>query len=175
MNRRKQFEGKEHITAYAKINACKTCVDCPLRVFAKEDDNVVLGIGNIFAKQWIVLPTYNTKCATYKTRLDVLIDVYKELTDRELREDFYITRDIKCINPSSYLLYHAAKDSCAHFLRYEYIKLHPQNIVWFSDNLYECPFENSTTITSCAVMFYDDDKLKERFKQEFMNAISGYD
>lgn len=163
----------EHLPTSISIRDNKySCKGCPLSIYANENDKVMLGCGNIHARTMLVLTPYNVNASIdYLTCLKVLIDLYRNETGRELLDDSYVTRGIKCLNKSPYNLYEQAVSHCYTYFRYECNKLKPRKIISFNTNIYNIKGYNVVTITHPGVMFYNNEELKKKFKLEFIKEM----
>lgn len=111
--------GIKHIDTRNEIKRVKTCYNCPAKLYAKDGETIKLGFGNSFADKVIVLPSYSlVEKGDYISCAKVLLDI----VGSRLYEDFYVTRDIKCYNVSSYDIHDACIINCNTFLNYELSK-----------------------------------------------------
>lgn len=165
----------EHCKTQLVIKQCNTCKNCPLKIYAKENERITYGVGNIHSNVIIVLPTYDANAdKDYNTILKLLLDTYKEHTGRNLLEDAYITRLVKCYKNTPYNLMDQAKYYCVPHTSYEIVN-HPGKYVLFMGNtktnvdiyneqnniiLYH---KITASLYSPAVMFYGNDTLKNTF------------
>lgn len=169
----------EHRKTQLVIKQCSTCKDCPLKIYAKENEKITYGVGNIHSNVIIVLPTYDTNAdKDYNTILKLLLDTYKEHTGRDLLEDAYITRLVKCYKNSPYNLIDAAIPYCSFHISYEMLKINAKNIIFTSDTLKQFidgfhsrnnirTFgKNTYTMYSPAIMYYNNETIKSNFIEQ---------
>ena len=170
----------EHYKTTLCINKVKICSNCPLKLYAKKNENIVLGIGNVVTDTIMVLPSYDVKAKIgYRTMLNVIQDVYRELTSRDILEDYYITRSIKCLNKTDFNLEKDAIKHCITNLFYEISRINPKKLIIFDKHLYDFGLYRCNqgkfivkTCVSPAVMYYDNQKLKDVFIKQFNAAIN---
>lgn len=166
----------EHRKTQLRINQFNKCENCPLRIYAKKDETITYGIGNIYSNVIIVLPTYDVNAdKDYNSILKLLLDTYKEHIGRDLLEDAYITRIVKCHKNSPYNLIDAAIPYCSYHISYEMLKINAKNIIFAGDTLKQFidgfhsgnnmrTFgKNTYTMYSPAVMYYDNETIKNTF------------
>lgn len=184
------LRGKKHIefphmNTNIEIVESKVCNGCPFKVYSNKGDKVVLGTGNINGSHIFILPTYDYKASQgYQTLLSLLVKFFDEHMGRDLFEDVYVTRMVKCNHRSEHELYNDAVRPCMEFLDYEVRKLPARNVVFFGQafNDYErhndtvgrnIPFKNIFKAFSPAVLFYDNPKViadfTEQINKVFMN------
>lgn len=165
----------EHYTTNLNINSANVCAKCPLRIYADEDDKIILGVGNIITDTILVLPSYDVKAKIgYTTMLKILQEAYKCITGIELLEDTYVTRAIKCFNKTDFNLEVIAIKSCITNLLYEIGRITPRKIIIFDRRLHDFTYNNITikTVISPGVMYYDNDNLKEIFMEQLKEALN---
>lgn len=166
----------EHRKTQLVIKQCNTCKNCPLKIYAKENEKITYGVGNIHSNVIIVLPTYDANAdKDYNTILKLLLDTYKEHTGRDLLEDAYITRLVKCYKNTPYNLMDVAVPYCGYHLSYELLKINAKNIIFTGDilkrfidgfcleNTIRVFWKNTYTIYSPAVMYYNNETIKNTF------------
>lgn len=183
--KKKQVElAVEHIISNINIKLSKTCAKCPYRLYAKSDETVTLGTGNISSNFIFVLPTYDTRTKLgYSNLLTVLADGYREVIGKDLFTEIYVTRLVKCYTNSEHDLYSQAIGPCSGFLIYELNKLPARNILFFgsayddynnnSDTVgMSIPNKNIFHINSPGVLFYDNEKFKKKFYQHLLYIIN---
>ena len=166
----------EHSKTMFVINQFSKCEHCPLRIYAKENETITYGVGNINSNIIIVLPTYDANAdKDYNTILKLLLDTYKEHIGRNLLEDAYITRIVKCYKNSPYNLIDSAIPYCIHHVSYEIIKHQGKYVVFMGGtkthiDLYHAKHnihlyhKCAVTTYSPAVMYYDNrPTIKDNF------------
>lgn len=166
----------EHRKTQLVIKQCSTCKNCPLKIYAKENETITYGVGNIHSNVIIVLPTYDANAdKDYNTILKLLLDTYKEHTGRDLVEDAYITRLVKCYKNTPYNLMDQAKYYCIFHTSYEIFRINAKYVIFTGDTVkkYIDSFHLSNNIStfgkitytmySPAVMFYDNETIKNNF------------
>ena len=142
----------EHYSSQLFINKIDICSNCPLKLYSKENDTIVFGTGNRITNTMIILPSYDIKAdINYNTILKIVQDTYKDITNKELLEDCYVTRAIKCVNKTDFNLDKQLYD----FGLYNYNR--GKYIV--------------KTVISPAVIYYDNQNLKDIFVRQFKEAI----
>ena len=180
--KRKNKEVELAVEYYStKLYVCKAdiCSRCPLKLYAKEDDKIIFGIGNIITDTIMILPSHDVKAGIgYPTMLKIIQDAYKNILERELLEDVYVTRSIKCLNKTDFNLEKEAIKSCITNLFYEINRIAPNKIIIFDKQLYDFGLYNCNrgkfTIKTCispGVMYYDNQNLKDIFIKQFKEAI----
>lgn len=183
MGKRKAKEvelAAEHIVSNKKIKAAKCCQYCPLKLYvSSDDDTIIFGIGNIITDTIMILPSYDVKAGIgYITMLKIVQDAYKDITGNELLENAYITRAIKCLNKTDFNLEKEAIKSCFSNLFYEIGRISPSKLIVFDRLCYEVLFNYNNNglirivpVISPGVMYYDNNALKDRFINEFKQAL----
>lgn len=169
----------EHIKTMFVINQFSKCEHCPLRIYAKENETITYGVGNINSNIIIVLPTYDANAdKDYNTILKLLLDTYKEHIGRNLLEDAYITRIVKCYKNSPYNLINSAIHYCIYHTSYEIFRINAKHVIFAGDTVkkYIDAFHSSNNIStfgktsytmySPAVMFYDNETIKNNFIEQ---------
>lgn len=120
-----------HIDTRIKIQQRKLCMNCPSRLDCKEGETIKLGFGNINANKVIVLPSYNIyEKGNYISGASVLI---KYIGYDKLLEDYYVTRDIKCWNVSSYDTHDTCASLCAPILTSELSRINAKHLFVFGN------------------------------------------
>ena len=182
--RKKEVElAVEHYSTKLYVKLAQCCSQCPLKLYAEEDDKIILGTGNIMTSAIMILPSYDVKAGIgYSTILKILQDTYKDITGMELLEDYYVTRSIKCLNKTDFNLEKDAIKSCIKNLSYEISRIRPRKIIIFDKFLYDFISANYTIIfpkiyqvVSPGVMYYDNDNLKNVFMKQLKEAINNND
>lgn len=70
------------------ISKCRNCINCPYRLYQKQNDIVKQGQGNYFGKAIFIVDDDES--------VKILKEVYEHLTSRDIFEDYYITTLYKC-------------------------------------------------------------------------------
>ena len=169
----------EHIVSNKKIKAAKCCQYCPLKLYvSSDDDTIIFGIGNIITDTIMILPSYDVKAGIgYITMLKIVQDAYKDITGNELLENVYVTRAIKCLNKTDFNLEKEAIKSCFSNLFYEIGRISPSKLIVFDRLCYDVLFNYNNglikiiSVISPGVMYYDNNALKDRFINEFKQAL----
>lgn len=166
----------EHIKSKLNINSVKYCSKCPIRVYAKENETITFGVGNIITDTIMVLPSYDVNAKIgYTTILKILQDVYKDIKGTELLEDCYVTRTIKCLNKTDFNLEKYAIKSCIYNLSYEICRIHPRKIIVFdraADDYIKPSIFSVKRVYNPGVMYYDNQKLKDIFINQLKEALN---
>lgn len=173
----------EHYSTMLYVCKADICSRCPLKLYANEDDKIILGTGNIITNTIMVLPSYDVKAGIgYPTMLKILQDAYRDIKGMELLEDYYVTRSIKCLNKTDFNLEKDAIKSCIKNLSYEISRIRPKKIIIFDKFLYDFISTNYTIIcpkiyqvVSPGVMYYDNYNLKNTFMKQLKEAINNND
>lgn len=168
----------EHITTTHNIKSSNTCSNCPYRIYCDDNEKVELGVGNIYSNMMFILPSYDTKAKIgYNTILSLLSEIYKEVTGNDLFENAYITRLVKCNKNSEHDLYTSSVDYCRIYLKYEFVKLRPNKVVFFGDtydlftkgngisNIVDITTNHRAKVEKAynpAVLYYDNEELKDK-------------
>lgn len=125
----------EHYSSQLFINKIDICSNCPLKLYSKENDTIVFGTGNRVTNTMIILPSYDIKAdINYNTILKIVRDTYKDITDKELLEDCYVTRAIKCVNKTDFNLEKEAIKNCICNLYYELSRIKPNKLIILINN-----------------------------------------
>lgn len=169
----------EHYSTMLYVCKADICSRCPLKLYAKKDDKIILGAGNVMTDTIMVLPSYDVKAGIgYPTMLKILQDAYRDIKDMELLEECYVTRGIKCLNKTDFNLDKDAIKSCITNLFYEVSRITPRKVIIFDKQLYDFGLYNCNrgkfivkTVISPGVMYYDNDALKEVFIKQFKEAL----
>lgn len=169
----------EHIVSNAKISTAKCCQHCPFRLYTNKDDKIIFGVGNIITNTIMILPSYDTKAKIgYNTILKIVKDAYKNITGKELLEEIYVTRAVKCFKRTDFNLEKEAIKSCFSNLFYEIGRITPLKIIVFDKLCYNALFDYNNnglvqikSVISPGVMYYDNDALKKVFIDEFKRAL----
>jgi len=122
----------EHMVTKIMIKTNAACKDCPYRIYAKDDEVVTLGVGNINSDFIFILPTYDIKAKIgYDTVLSMLALWYEQTYGKNIFDDIYITRLVKCSKNTGHDLYQSCIQPCSTFLAYELNKLGARTVVFF--------------------------------------------
>jgi len=175
----------QHLATGIKIKTAPYCQNCVYRIYATEEQTVTLGTGNIHSNFIFVLPTYDLKSKVgYDNLLSLLADTYHNIVGRSIFEDIYITRLVKCSNKAEHNIYESAVSCCDKYLIYEMTRLTGKHVVFFGSSYDDYYNNNCATVGthpqfktihklySPAVMFYDNDKLKQKFIDDLTNILS---
>ena len=176
---REQELAVEHLSSMVNIKTAKCCLNCPLRLYARKDDKIIFGCGNIITDTIMILPSYDVKAGIgYNTILNITQNVYKDITGRELLEEYYVTRAIKCLNKTDYVFEKQAVNSCISNLWYEIGRIKPKQVIVFDKYVYEVLEINCRrlgigikTNMNPGVMYYDNESLKKIFYEEFKRSL----
>lgn len=182
MGKRKVKENQlavEHIVSNKKIKTAKCCQHCPLKLYSSDDDNIIFGAGNIITDIIMILPSYDVKAGIgYITMLNIVQDAYKDITGKELLENVYVTRAVKCLNKTDFNLEKEAIKSCFSNLFYEIGRIAPPKLIIFDRKCYDILFNYNNnglikiiSVISPGVMYYDNQTLKDAFIKQFKEAI----
>lgn len=169
----------EHIVSKINIQKAKCCQYCPLRLYAGKEDKIIFGVGNIITDIIMVLPSYDTKAKIdYNTILRIVENAYKNIIGKELLEEVYVTRTVKCFKRTDFNLEKEAIKFCFSNLFYEINRITPKKIIIFDKELYNFSLYNCVrgkydirTVVSPGVMYYDNQNLKDIFIKQFKEAI----
>ena len=170
----------EHYKTTLCINKVRICSNFPLKLYSKKNDNIVLGIGNVVTDTILVLPSYDTNAKIgYNTILNITQNAYKNIKGTELLEDCYVTRSIKCVNKTHFNLEKDAIKHCITNLFYEISRINPKKLIIFDKHLYDFGLYRCNqgkfivkTCVSPAVMYYDNQKLKDIFMKQLNEALN---
>lgn len=162
------------------IHKTDLCANCPLKLYANKDENIILGTGNIITDTMLILPSYDVKAGIeYNTILNIVKDKYKEIKGTNLFEDCYITRTIKCFNKTDFDLEKDAIKFCITNLFYEVSRIKPRKVIIFDKQIYDFGLYNCNrgkfivkTVISPGVMYYDNQNLKDIFIKQFNEALN---
>lgn len=181
IRRKKVVLSIEHCVSKINIKKAICCSNCPIRLYANENDKIIFGVGNICSDTIMILPSYDVNAGIdYITILTLLQNAYKEITDRELLEDCYITRYVKCLDKTDRNLNNTAVKYCLSNLYYEIGRIQPKKVISFNKD-YVCYIDRITdfgikliNVISPGVMYYNNDKLKDIFMKQLKDAIDDY-
>lgn len=170
----------EHYKTSLYIKDVIVCSKCPLKLYAKKDDKIIFGTGNISTDTVIILPSYDIKAKIgYDTILNILRKIYKNIKGTELLEDYYVTRSIKCLNKTDFNLEKDAIKCCINNLLYEIGCIKPKKLIVFDRQLYGFDFYNYNlgnfiikTVISPGVMYYNGQTLKNIFIKQLNDALN---
>ena len=170
----------EHIISKIKIQDAKCCKDCPLKLYVSSDnDTIIFGVGNILTDTIMILPSYDVKAKIgYITMLQIVQNAYKDITGKELLEEVYVTRVIKCLNKTDFNLEKEAIKSCISNLYYEIGRITPRKVIIFDKQIYDFGLYRYNqgkyivkTVINPGVMYYDNDALKDIFIKQLKEAL----
>lgn len=170
----------EHYSTMLYIHKANICANCPLKLYAEQEDKIILGTGNIMTDTIMILPSYDVKAGIgYPTMLKIIQDIYKDIKGKDVLEECYITRSIKCLNKTDFNLEKDAIKSCIANLFYEVSRITPRKIIIFDKELYDFGLYNCNrgkfivkTVISPGVMYYDNQKLKDIFMKQLNEALN---
>lgn len=164
-----------HFKSNLDINTCQICKNCPIKLYAKPDDKIIFGIGNITTDTIMILPIYDIKSnLNYITIFDILRDNYNKIVGKDILEDNYITRYIKCINKTDFNLEKHAIRYCSYNLYYEIRRINPRKIISFDNNYIDIISSFPVKIFNVmnpAVMYYNNNILKDKFIEQLTKAV----
>lgn len=170
----------EHCSSLIYIKDAIVCSKCPLKLYAKKNDTIVFGTGNINTNTIMILPSYDVKAKIgYNTILNIIRKVYQHIKGTELLEDYYVTRSVKCVNKTDFNLEKDAIKHCITNLFYEISRINPKKLIIFDKHLYDFGLYRCNqgkfivkTCVSPAVMYYDNQKLKDIFVKQLTEALN---
>lgn len=170
----------EHYSTMLYIHKADICANCPLKLCAEQEDKIILGTGNIMTDTIMILPSYDVKAGIgYPTMLKIIQDIYKEIKGKDILEECYITRSIKCLNKTDFNLEKGAIKSCITNLFYEVGRITPCKLIIFDKQLYDFGLYNCNrgkfvvkTVISPGVMYYDNQNLKDIFMKQLNEALN---
>lgn len=169
----------EHYSSIIYIKDAIVCSKCPLKLYAKKNDTIVFGTGNINTDTIMILPSYDVKAKIgYNTILNIIRKVYNHIKGTELLEDCYVTRSIKCLNKTDFNLEKDAIKHCITNLFYEISRINPKKLIIFDKHLYDFGLYRCNqgkfivkTCVSPAVMYYDNQNLKDVFIKQLTESL----
>lgn len=157
------------------------CLLCPSSILFKKEHSKI--IGNIFSDKLIILPKYTfNKNKSYEDSLSILTDVYKEINNRNLNDDFTIIYSIKCPTTKEYGIYEESLLNCRNTVINDIKSLvNIKTIFLFGDSWksinYEKPnFDSMNHIyrqfvfNSPCIKYFNIDKFN-KLKNDFENAL----
>lgn len=170
----------EHYETSLYIKDVLICSKCPLKLYAKKDDKIIFGTGNISTDTIVILPSYDIKAKIgYNTILNIVRKVYTDIKGTELLEDYYVTRSIKCLNKTDFNFEKDAIKYCINNLLYEIGCIKPKKLIIFDKQLYGFDFYNYNlgnftikTVVSPGVMYYNNQTLKDVFVKQLTDALN---
>lgn len=182
--KRKHKEGIaiKHLNSNLNIKSIQCCNDCSLKIYAKENETITYGVGNIFGNIVFVLPNYDVNAKIgYNTLLNLLQTQYKELTSKEIFEDYYVTRVVKCYNKTDFDLESQSVKHCYTNLVYEISRIKPNKVIFLTKD-YEylidymkILFNNNSNIKfyqtyNIGVLYYESE-YKDKFVEQLKEII----
>jgi len=183
---KKEVQGlhMEHMNTKIIIKNHNTCATCPYRIYAKDNETVTLGIGNINSDFIFILPTYDFKAKIgYDSILELLSVEYEKAMGKSVFDDAYITRLVKCHKSTTHNLYESCITNCSTFLFYELNKLDARNVVFFGSayddyiskaNIvgHNIPIKKVFKSHSPGVLYYNNLSLTTKFFTNLNNIIN---
>lgn len=171
--RKKKDIAIKHIISNIYIHKHSNCSNCPIKLYNDESKTIIYGVGNIFTDTIFVLPTYDVNAKIgYETLLTLLQKQYKELTNKEVLEDCYITRVIKCFKKTNFDLERSAVKFCIYNLLYEIIRIKPKKVIFLTKDYNDIiGFLNQYFTTNyyqtynIGVLYYNNEYKDEFIKQ----------
>jgi len=173
----------DHMGTKIKIKANDVCSNCVYKLYAKDEETVTLGIGNIHSNFIFILPSYDPKSKLgYVNLLTILKDAYSDVFNRDIFNDVYVTRLVKCSKNTTFNLYESAISPCSHYLTYEVNRLVAKHIIFFGSTFDD--YQNNNTVAmylhnkyvykaySPAVLLYDNIIVKDKFFNELKTILS---
>ena len=169
----------DNIKTNLDINSSSICNLCPYKLYAKDGQKIELGRGNITSDKLIVLPS-----GASKQILDILVEEYKNVCNRNIFEDCYVTQICKCTSNVEYKISRFAITYCSRLLFYEISKIKPR-IILFLGNSYTDYSRHFNVILSYkslqkviisynpAIMLYDNINHHNKFTDDLVNFING--
>lgn len=174
----------EHMKTSINIKSSNVCRSCPYRMYVDNDEVVTLGTGNIHSNFIFILPTYDTiDKFGYSNLLSMLSMLYEEITGKNLFDDVYITRLVKCSKNNEHNIYNSAISPCSHYLTYELNRLTAKHVVFFG-SAYE-DYENTKDtvgmyiankqvhkVYSPGILYYNNPNLKDKLIKDLTFILS---
>lgn len=168
------MDTKEEYVAGRLIKCSKVCNSCPLRIYAKDNTRYMLGTGNRFSDVVIILPPYDI---TKQNMFHKLRQEYFDIYGRDILEDVYVTRSAKCVDKGDYNLINTSSVYCLNYLFAELRQIAPHRIINCDrniDSFLDGVKLNAIKYFKCispAVLFYDNEDNKQRFREELTKAL----
>lgn len=186
--RKKSIDGLpyEHMSTNAKIYQSVICRLCPYRIYSNDSEKVTFGIGNIFGDYIFIVPSYDTKAKVgTETTLTLLAKTFNEITGKNMFEEAYITRLVKCQKNLDHSLYEQAVTPCSNYLVKEINRLAAKNIIFFGTTYNDymnnrdivglnIPLKNIFKSLNPDIFFYDNNILKKRFIDNLTHILLNY-
>lgn len=172
----------QHINSNLRIQLMQCCNGCPFKIYAKENETIVYGVGNTFSDIIFVLPTYDVNAKVgYNTLVNLLKEQYKNITNNKLFENSYVTRIIKCYNKTDFDLEIQAIKHCYTNLAYEISRIKPKKVIVLTKDYkyiidyFKILFGNNTNIKfyqtyNIGVLYYDN-KYKDKFIKQLKEIL----
>lgn len=167
-----------------KINYIKTknnkinliCNNCPYKLY-DTNENIYLGQGNINSGIAIIYKGGNYNKCKLPVEEELLLTYYNNITNRNLYEDFYVTRYIKC-SIADNINYKIENANCLNFLLRELIRLKITKIILIGSKLKNISYylkqyiPNIIIVNIISPLIIKIDKNKENhFIKSFNNAL----
>lgn len=172
MAKRKELDSR-YFVSNIDISTCNSCSNCPCKIY-NNGNKIVFGIGNINTDTIFILPNYNL--TKDNNILDIISNYYTDITGRNIIEDCYITRCIKCDSNIDYDVQSLSLHYCIHILLYEINRIKPSKIIVLDKdmryiNLYvrNCVIHH---VINPKVLYYDNELLKRTFVEQLTKAIN---
>ena len=174
----------EHIKSNIIISESNMCRGCAYSVYAKSSDTVTFGTGNIYGDFIFVLPAYDFKTKVgYNTLLTYLRECYRNITGKDVLEDVYVTRLVKCNYYSEHNLYESAVNTCYKYLNNEFARIKINNIIFFGSAYDDYIGANNTNhrfgpnrivnkVISPGIIYYGGDSARKDFEDNLRVAIN---
>ena len=170
---------EDNIKTNLDINTSDICKLCPYKLYAKDGQKIELGRGNIASDKLIVLPSGASKLI-----LEILEKEYKNICNRNIFEDCYVTQICKCTSSVEYKISRSAISYCSRLLFYEISKIKPR-VILFLGNSYTDYSRHFRVILghnglkriimrhNPAVMLYDNIDNRDSFINGLVDFING--
>ena len=175
----------KHINTNINIKHSLVCRLCPFKIYAEPNDTVEFGVGNMFSNFIFVIPSYNTKTNKEITSLNAISKIYRDITGKNILEEIYVTRYVKCYKNTQHALINHAANSCVKYLTYEVTKLSAKNIIFFGDTYryyennndliqFDLYNKNIFNVYSPNIIMFDNDVAKDKLYETLTHILNNY-
>ena len=120
-NKDNNFQG--NIISKLPVKECAHCIGCPARLYTP-NEFIVYGKGNVCSPiMFIIYDSYKHK----QDNINLLKDIYKELFQKDIFEEHYVTTAVKCECSNEILM--QSFMYCRYFLTTELTTILPRKII----------------------------------------------
>lgn len=161
-----------HLISNRGIKHDPHCYGCAFKIFEKPNTPITFGIGNIISDTMIIVNPYDyTKPINKIKILNILYDTYLKITGKDIFEECYITRFVKC-NVKGITFNQENSAPCMTHLIKEYNMTNVKKIIYINSvcELFTDCCKNIKTIKISNPLYKTSDNIDD-FIEEFRKAI----